>query len=152
MFYCNCFKSITFLISYHHSSIYLFLFKKYVQKLLRQKIHFQNCSLKEYIFKIIFSKITFLKISWSPSKKRKKKKIQKMHFQSCFLTKYEKYIFKNIFSECINFIVLIYSSSESLGKLSKPLIICLTTFFLMYLHSFKNTFRYCKCGIQADYS
>ena len=117
--------------------------KNTFSKLLSQRIHFQNYFLKNYIFK---NKFLSLK------KKKKKKKIQKMHFQSCFLTKYEKYIFKNIFSECINFIVLIYSSSESLGKLSKPLIICLTTFFLMYLHSFKNTFRYCKCMIQADYS
>ena len=72
-----------------------------------------------------------------------------------WLLKHPKYIFKiaplkntfskTVFSKNINFVALIYSSSESLEsselpvELSKSSIICLTT-FLIYLYSSKNTF------------
>ena len=58
----------------------------------------------------------------------------KIHFQNCSL--------KIVFCKNINFISLIYSlseSSESSDELSKTSVIRLTTFFLIYLHSFKNT-------------
>ena len=53
-----------------------------------------------------------------------------------------KCIFKNCFFKNINFISLIYSwseLSESSEELSESSVICLTTFFSIYLHSFKNT-------------
>ena len=78
-------------------------------KFLPQKIHFQNSSLTKYFFKI------------APSKKKD---------------------FEIAFSKNINRITLIYSSSESSEsseELSKSSIICLITFFFMYLHSFRNT-------------
>ena len=46
---------------------------------------------------------------------------------------------KTVFSKNINFIALIYSSSELSEELSKSSTICLITFFLMYLHAFKNS-------------
>ena len=72
-------------------------------------------------------------------------------FNIYWLLKHLKYIFKivpskNTFSETapskninFNFISLIYSSSEPSEELSKSSIICLTTFFSIYLHSFKKT-------------
>ena len=83
---------------------------------------------------------------------------QKIHFQNCSLKKYifENYVFKIVFSKNINFIALIYSSSESSEELSNSSIKCLTTFFLMYLHSFKNSLPIIvsiliKSRIRADY-
>ena len=55
----------------------------------------------------------------------KKLILKEIPFQSCSL---KNYIFKIIFSKNINFITLIYTSSESSGGLSKSSIICLTTF------------------------
>ena len=49
---------------------------------------------------------------------------------------------KIVFFKNINFISLIYSwseLSESSEELSESSVICLTTFFSIYLHSFKNT-------------
>ena len=53
----------------------------------------------------------------------------------------QKIASKIVFSKNSNFISLIYSSSESSWELSKSLIICLTTFFSIYLHSFKKPCR-----------
>ena len=53
-------------------------------------------------------------------------------------------IFKIAYSKNINFIALIYSSTKSLELSEKEKILslmCLIMIFLMYLHSFKNTFR-----------
>ena len=52
---------------------------------------------------------------------------QKLHFRKLFSLK------------TLTSIYLIYFSSESSEELSKSSIICVITFFSMYLHSFKNT-------------
>ena len=64
-------------------------------------------------------------------------------FQNCCFRKFifENCIFKILFSKNSNFISFIYSSSESSEELSKSSIICLTSFFLIYVHSFKKTFE-----------
>ena len=66
---------------------------------------------------------------------------QKIQFQNCSITKYifENYIFKILVSKNINFVALIYSSSESSQELSKSSIICLITFFLNVSTLFQNT-------------
>ena len=54
-------------------------------------MQFQNCLLKEYIFKIAPTKISFLKFPLKKTKQRKTKmKLlpQKRHFQNCSLKKF----------------------------------------------------------------
>ena len=60
------------------------------------------------------------------------KLILRKTFSKCSLKKsiFQNYIFKIVFSKNINFISVIYSSSESSEELSKSSIICLTNFFL----------------------
>ena len=57
---------------------------------------------------------------------------RKLHFQSSFIKKF-------------NFVILIHSKelseSKSSEELSKSSIVCLTTFFLKYLHYFEKTCR-----------
>ena len=83
------------------------------------KIHFQNCSLKI-----------------APSKNAFSKLLSKLLFQNCSLN---EYIFEIALWKIISLIALVYSSSESEEKSLKFSLICLITFFSMYLHSFKNT-------------
>ena len=64
---------------------------------------------------------------------------------SCVHSLFENYVLKIIFKKnlFINEPILIYFSSDSLEeeKALILLLICLITFFSMYLHSFKNTCR-----------
>ena len=81
-------------------------------KLLPQKIHFQNYSIKKNIPKNLFKKLFPQKIHFqiSSSKTFLKKLLCIRLFQNCFL---KKYIFKIAFLKKINPISLIYSLSES---------------------------------------
>ena len=130
------------------SVFFMFFFKKNVffqnPFTLPQKIRFQNCSIKKCTSKI------FLKLSLQ-SCSFKKINFKKYIFKIICKIFHPKYIFLKLLSQKIHFqkiitlIALIYSllesseSSESSGELSKSQTIYLITFFLIYLHSFRNT-------------
>ena len=73
--------------------------------------------------------------------------LKEIPFQSCSL---KNYIFKIIFSKNINFITLIYTSSESSGELSKSSIICLTT-FSQYIYILLKTLADNNCQLSEIY-
>ena len=114
--------------------------------MLPQKINFQNCFLKKYIFKILPSKnyISNFKKSIASSYNNTFPKLlpQKQIFKITPLknTFFENHSLKEDAFEIAfskkNLTALIFSSSEpseSSGELSKSSIISLTTFFSMYL-------------------
>ena len=125
--------------------------KNTFSKLLPQKIRFQSYSLKKPFSNLFSEKNSFLRLH------SKKCSFKKIHSQNCSLKKYffkkqkhlqkvyfEKNIFKIDFSKNINLIALIYSSSYSsdlsVEEISlKSSCISRTTFFSIYLHSFKKT-------------
>ena len=131
------------------------------QNIHSQKIHFPNYSLRKYIFKVILLKNHFqiysLKQNTFLKLHSKNCSFKKIHSQNCSLKKYffkkqkhlqkvyfQKNIFEIDFSKNINLTALIYSSSyssdSSVEKISlKSSCISGTTFFSIYLHSFKKT-------------
>ena len=111
---CKCLKSTSLPISSRLKYLSKLLPKKtHFPNWLPQKMHFQNCSLKKYIIKIALSKNTLSKL-----------------LSQKYIIKISKNIFSKLLRQKHILIALIYSSSESLEKLSKSSIICLITFFL----------------------
>ena len=103
---------------------------------LSQSGHF--CTLRRYIFKIALSENKKKRKKMVPNKKTFSKLLpQKIHFR--------KLHFQSFFIKKFNFVILIHSKELSESKSSKELstssIVCLTTFFLMYLHYFEKTCR-----------
>ena len=92
----------------------------------------QICTLKRYIFKIDLPPPPLP----SPPLPKRKLFLIKIHF-SKYLP--QKIHFQNVFLKKFNFAALIKSESESSEELSKSSLICLTTFFLIYLHYFEKT-------------
>ena len=87
-----------------------FSLKKTFLKLLSQKRHLQNSSLKTSLLKNAFLKLLS----------------QKRHFQIYSL---KKYIFKIVLSKNINLVAIIYSSSQSSEGLSKSSSVFIISYF-----------------------
>ena len=126
------------------------IFLEGTSKIAPSKNTFSKLLPQKCIFLVAPSKNTFSKLLPQIIKNKCSDKLFKItpskstFFPNCSL---KEDIFKIAFSRNIFLIDLIYSSSESpkpLEELSKSSIICLITFLLMYLYSFKNTGRYHK--------
>ena len=122
---------------------------KYLSKLLSQKRHFLNYSLKKYIFKSAPSKRHFQKryFQIGPSKKPTFSKLlfQKIHCQNCYLKKLYLDTWFNLF-----FIRIIRRTFLVISNVSN-----IFFSFSKYLHSLKHlgiiVFMFLESRIQADY-
>ena len=74
-------KLLTQKIHFQNSSINEYISKIFLKKLLPQKIHFENCSIKKYIFRIVHSQFLLQKNTFSKLLR------QKIHLQNYSLIK-----------------------------------------------------------------